>query len=192
MNVMSGMPVSRNYWWLLAIRGLLAVLFGLAALVFPGLTLLVLVLLFGAFAVANGVMAVIISFQERNVFPQWWLLLIEGLLGILIGLLTFLWPSITALVLLYLIAGWAIVTGVLEIAASFSRRLPATMEGILGLSGILSIILGVLLAIRPGAGLLSLVWLIGVYALVIGVLLIIRAFRFRTAVAAKLKLGSNS
>jgi uncharacterized membrane protein HdeD (DUF308 family) len=82
MNVMSGMPFSRNYWWLLAIRGLLAVLFGLAALVFPGLTLLVLVLLFGAFAVANGVMAVIISFQGRNVFPQWWLLLIEGLLGI--------------------------------------------------------------------------------------------------------------
>jgi uncharacterized membrane protein HdeD (DUF308 family) len=105
-------------------------------------------------------------------------------LGILIGLLTFLWPAITALVLLYLIAGWAIVTGVLEIAAAFSQRLPAAMEGLLGLSGILSVVLGVLLAIRPSAGLLRLVWLIGVYALVIGVLLIIRAFQFRTAEAA--------
>jgi len=184
MNFISDLHVSRNYWWLLALRGLFAILFGLAALVLPGLTLLALVLLFGAYAVVNGVMAVIVSLQERNVFPRWWLLLIEGLLGIIAGLLTFFWPAITALVLLYLIASWAIVTGIFQLVGAFSRRLPVAMEWTLGLTGILSIVLGVLLAIRPGAGLLSLVWVIGVYALVIGVLFIIRAFQFRTAPAA--------
>lgn len=181
MNVITDMRVSRNYWWLLAIRGLLAVLFGIAAIVWPGLTLLVLVLLFGAYALLDGVTAVVVAFQERKIFSRWWVLLIAGLVGIIVGLIAFFWPAITALALLYVIAAWAIVTGVLEIAAAFSGVLPMTLEWTLGLAGVLSIVLGVLLAIRPAAGLLSLVWLIGVYALVTGVLRIIRAFQFRTA-----------
>ena len=181
MNVIASTQVSRNYWWILAIRGLLAVLFGLAALVWPGLTLLVLVLVFGAYALVDGVIPVIVSLQERRVWSRWWVLLLEGLAGIAAGVLTFFWSAITALALLYLIAAWAIVTGLLEIAAAFSARLPLAPEWTLALAGILSVLLGVLLAIQPGVGLLSLVWVIGVYALVTGVLLIIRAFQFRTA-----------
>ena len=184
MSVITGIRVSRHYWWVLALRGLLAVLFGLAALVLPGLTLLVLVLLFGAYALVDGVIAVIVSLQERRVFARWWVLLVEGLTGIAAGVLTFVWPAITALVLLYLIAAWAIVTGILEIVTAFSGRLPVAQEWTLALAGILSVLLGVLLAIRPGAGLLSLVWLIGIYAIVFGVLLIVRAFQFRTAATA--------
>ena len=184
MSVITGIRVSRHYWWVLALRGLLAVLFGLAAFVWPSLTLLVLVLLFGAYALVDGVIAVIVSLQERRVFARWWVLLVEGLTGIAAGVLTFVWPAITALVLLYLIAAWAIVTGILEIVTAFSGRLPVAQEWTLALAGILSVLLGVLLAIRPGAGLLSLVWLIGIYAIVFGVLLIVRAFQFRTAATA--------
>ncbi len=181
MNVITSTQVSRHHWWILGIRGLLAVLFGLAAIVWPGLTLLALVLLFGAYAIVDGVIAVIVSLQLRRIFTRWWVLLLEGLVGIIAGLLTFLWPGITALVLLYVIAFWTIVTGVFEIATAFSGWLPVAQEWSLALAGVLSVLLGVLLVILPGVGLLSLVWLIGVYALIFGVLLIIRAFQFRTA-----------
>lgn len=184
MNVITSTQVSRHYWWLMGIRGLLAVLFGLLALVRPGPVLLGLVLLFGAYALVDGVMTVIVSLQERSVFSRWWVLLLEGLAGIAAGLLTFFWTTITALVLLYLIAAWAIVTGIFEITAAFSGLLPIAQEWTLAVAGILSVLLGILLAIQPGAGLLSLVWLIGIYAIVFGVLLIIRAFQFRTAVPA--------
>jgi len=179
MNIMTHAQVSHRYWWTLGIRGLLAVLFGLAALRWPGLTLVVLVSLFGAYALVEGGMAVVVSFQGRRNSRLWWILLVEGLVGIAIGVLTFLSLAITALALLYLIASWAIVTGILEIAAAFSGWLPAAHEWTLALAGMLSILLGVFLAVHPVAGLLSLVWLIGTYALIFGVLLIIRAFQFR-------------
>ena len=183
MNVITGTQVSRHYWWLMAIRGLLAVLFGLAAIVWPRLTLFVLVILFGAYALVDGVVAVIVSLQERKHVRQWWVVLLGGIAGIIAGVLTFVWPAITALVLLYLIAAWAIVTGILEIAAAISGPLPIAHEWTLVLAGVLSILFGVLLAILPGVGLLSLVWLIGIYALAFGIVLIIRAFRFRRAVS---------
>ncbi|MBV9691797.1 MAG: HdeD family acid-resistance protein [Ktedonobacteraceae bacterium] len=179
MQVMTDARRSGRYWWLLVIRGLVAVLFGLAAIVWPGLTLLVLVILFGAYALVDGVVAVIVALQERSIFRRWWVLLVEGLVGVAIGVITFFWPAITALVLLYLIAVWAIVTGIFELAAAFSGRVPVATEWTLALAGILSVLLGVLLAALPRAGLLSLVWLIGAYAIVFGVLLIIRAFQFR-------------
>jgi uncharacterized membrane protein HdeD (DUF308 family) len=184
MNAITSAHVSRNYWWLMGLRGLLAVAFGVIAIVWPHVTLLVLVLLFGAYVLVDGVVAVIVSLQERKNFRQWWVLLLGGLAGIVVGVLTFVWPAITALVLLYLIAAWALVTGVLEIAAAVSGLLPVVAEWTLALAGIISILLGVLLAILPGVGLLSLVWVIGVYAIVYGVILIIRAFQFRTAVPA--------
>lgn len=181
MNVMVGTQVSRHYWWMQAIRGLLAVLFGLAAFFWTGLTLLVLVYLFGAYALVDGVMAVVVSFQVHNYLRQWWVLLLAGIVGIAAGVVAFVWPGITALALLYLIASWAIVTGIFEIAGAFSGRLPVAQEWALGLAGILSVLLGILLIIIPAAGILSLVWLIGAYALAYGILLIIRAFQFRTA-----------
>src|SRR6266581_3061050 len=131
----------RRYWWMLLIRGVVAVLFGLAAIVWPDLTALVLVYLFGAFAFVDGIVAVVVSLQERAVVPRWWVLLIEGIVGILIGVLTFFSPIVTALVLLYLMAiqpvsgilavvwiigVYAIVFGGLLIIRSFQFRSAAT------------------------------------------------------------------
>ena len=184
MNVVTAAQMYRRYWWMLLIRGVVAVLFGLAAIVWPGLTALVLVYLFGAFAFVDGIVAVVVSLQERAIVPRWWVLLIEGIVGILIGVLTFFSPIVTALILLYLIATWAILTGILEIAAAFSMRRALVLEWTLAIAGILSILLGILLAIQPVSGILAVVWIIGVYAIVFGVLLIIRAFQFRSAAAA--------
>ena len=180
MQTFTDMQVSRHYWWTLGVRGLIAVLFGLAAIFWPKLTLFVLVILFGIFVLLDGLMALIVAIQGRKSYRQWWVLLLEGLVGIAFAVLTFVWPAITALILLYLIAYWAIVTGVFEIASAFTARLPMLYEWTIALAGILSIILGLLLAVRPVAGLLSLVWLIGVYAIIFGILLIVRAFQFRT------------
>jgi uncharacterized membrane protein HdeD (DUF308 family) len=182
MNVIAGTRVSRNYWWIMGLRGLIAVLFGVAALVWTGLTLLVLVYLFGAYALVSGVVMVIVSLETRRYLRYWWVLLLEGLVGIAAGVVAFAWPLITAVALLYLIAAWAIVSGVFQIAAAFSGWLPVAQEWTLALAGILSILFGVLLAVLPGAGILSLVWLIGIYSIAFGVVLIIRAFQFRQAV----------
>ena len=184
MDVLTGTQMYRRYWWMLLIRGIVAVLFGLAAIVWPGLTALVLVYLFGAFAFVDGIVAVVVSLQERAIVPRWWVLLIEGIVGILIGILTFFSPAVTALALLYLIAVWAIITGILEIAAAFSMRRALVLEWTLAIAGILSILLGILLAIQPASGILAVVWIIGIYAIVFGVLLIIRAFQFRSAATA--------
>ncbi len=96
------------------------------------------------------------------------------------GVMAFVWPGITALVLLYLVAIWAILTGIMEISAAFMRRLPVSQEWALGLAGVLSIVFGIILFVRPGAGLLTILWLVGIYAIVFGVLLIVRAFQFRS------------
>src|SRR5579875_1582209 len=108
-----------------------------------------------------------------------WVLLVGGLIGVVIGMMTFLWSAITALVLLYLVASWAMVTGLFDLAAAFSGWLPATFRWTLALAGVLSILFGIFLALRSGTGLLSLIWLIGIYALVCGVLLFIHAFQSR-------------
>jgi uncharacterized membrane protein HdeD (DUF308 family) len=171
----------QRYWWVLALRGLIAIIFGIAALVWPGLTILVLVAIFGAYALVDGIIAVIISLQERNSLRRWWVLLLEGIVGILIGIATFLWPGVTALVLLTLIAVWAIITGIFEIAEAFSGHGTVGQEWAIGIAGILSILLGILLIARPGAGLLTIALLIGIYAIIFGIMLIIRAFQFRSA-----------
>lgn len=182
MKTMVGAPVSRHYWWLTGLRGLFAVAFGLIALLLPRLTLLVLVYLFGAYAIVGGVTAVIASLEARRYLRRWWVLLLEGLVGIAAGVVAFAWPGITALALLYLIAFWSIVIGVFEVSAAFSGLLPMAQEWTLALAGVLSVLFGVLLIFLPAAaGILSLIWLIGVYALVFGVVLIIRAFQYRSA-----------
>src|SRR5713101_8134071 len=155
----------RRYWWMLLIRGVVAVLFGLAAIVWPGPTVLVLVYLFGAFALIDGIVAVVVSLQERAIVPRWWVLLIEGIVGILIGVLTFFSPIVVALALLYLIAIWAIVTGIMELVAAFWMGRALAFEWTLAIAGVLSIILGILLATRPVGGILAVVWVIGVYAI---------------------------
>ena len=140
--------LARN-WWALALRGVAAILFGLLTFLVPGLTLLWLVLLFGAYALIDGLLNVIASFRGA---AHHWALLIEGIIGILAGIVTFLWPGITAIALLYLIAFWAIFTGVLEIVAGIRLRRLITNEWVYILMGIASVIFGFLIMLAPVAG----------------------------------------
>jgi uncharacterized membrane protein HdeD (DUF308 family)/sporulation protein YlmC with PRC-barrel domain len=157
-----------------------AILFGILAFAWPGITLFVLVLFFGAYMLVDGLFAIVAAVRAAGREARWWLLLIEGVLGVLAGLVAAFWPGLTALALLYFIAAWAIVTGILEIAAAVRLRREIAGEWALGLSGLLSLLFGVLLVVIPApAGILSLLWLIGVYAIAFGVVLLVLAFRVR-------------
>lgn len=169
-----------RHWWMVALRGVIAVLFGVAALVWPRLALEALVLLFGAFALLDGVMAIIVAIQSRDIFVHWWVWLLEGLAGLAVGVAAFIWPGLTERALLYLIAAWAIITGMFEVIAAIGLRDIIERGWLLVLDGVLSVILGVLLAIRPGAGALALAWLIGLYAILAGLLLLVLAFQLRS------------
>src|SRR5215203_890906 len=172
--------LGRN-WWALALRGVAAILLGILAFAWPGITLFVLVLFFGAYMLVDGIFAIVAAVRAAGEEDRWWLLLIEGILGVLAGLVAFFWPGLTALALLYFIAAWAIVTGIMEIVAAIRLRQEIEGEWALGLSGLLSVIFGILLVVLPApAGLLSLVWLVGAYAVATGVLLLILAFRVRS------------
>lgn len=164
-------------WWLILLRGLCAVVFGLAALIWPNLTLVALVVLLGAYLLTDGVFAVIAGLTRHNGSRPWWLLLIEGAMGIAAGVLTFFSPGLTAIALLYLIAVWAIVTGLVEIISAIRLRADIKNEGLLALSGVLSMALGVVLVVWPEVTALALVWLLGAYAVVSGLLLIGLGFR---------------
>src|SRR5438093_9769617 len=167
-----------RYWWALALRGALAILFGVLAFAWPGITLVTLVLLFGAYSLVDGVLALVKAVTNRSA-EGWWALLIEGLAGIVIGVLTFAWPGMTALVLLYLIGAWAIVTGIFEIVAALRLRQQFEGEWLLIVAGIASVLFGLVCFVWPGATALALIWLIGGYAIVFGILLIVLAFRLR-------------
>ncbi len=167
-------------WWVVALRGLFAIIFGVGALLWPGLTLRVLILLFGSYALVNGIFTVIGGLAPQAENRRRWTVLLEGIAGIILGVLTFFYPGITALALLYVIAAWALVTGIFEIMAGILLRRIITGEWLTILSGIASVIFGLLLVFFPGAGALSLTWLIGVYAIVLGILLVILAFRLRS------------
>ena len=169
----------RLNWWLLALRGLVAVLFGVLAFVWPGATLITLVWLFGAFALVNGLLSLILAAKAPKGYPRIGSLILSGLLGILAGLLTFVMPGITALGLLMLIAAWAIVTGIMEVVAAIRLRKIIANEWLLILAGIASVAFGVILFLQPAAGALALIWWNGAWALVFGILLIVLAFRMR-------------
>jgi uncharacterized membrane protein HdeD (DUF308 family) len=174
------LPSESGHWWALAIRGAIAILFGLAALLRPGIALEALILLFGAYALVDGVFAIVGVFGGTRGGTPRWLLLIEGIAGILAGLIAFFLPGLTALVLLYLIAAWAIVTGIFQIATAIRLRREIRGEWALILGGALSVLFGVILVVvSPFAAILSLVWLIGIYALVFGILMLITAFQVR-------------
>src|SRR5437588_7460703 len=166
-------------WWVLALRGLVAVLFGILAFMWPGATLITLVWLFGAFALVNGILSLVLAAKTPKGYPKVGSLILGGLLGILAGLLAFVMPGITALGLLILIAAWAIVTGIMELVAAVRLRKIITNEWLLLLAGIASVVFGIILLFQPAAGALALIWLIGAWAIVSGVLFMIFAFRMR-------------
>lgn len=168
--------IARN-WWTFLVRGLLAIAFGLAALVWPDVTLLVVVALFGAFALLDGVISILFGITGRESI-RWWMV-IWGLVGVAAGIGVFLWPTIGALALVYVIAAWAILTGAMEIAAAITWRREIDSEWVLIVAGVLSVMVGGAMALFPGAGAVALVWLIGAYAVVFGVLLVIVAYRLR-------------
>ena len=175
----SGSPELAQSWWALALRGLVAILFGLAALFWPSLILAVLIVLFGAYALIDGVLAVIAAFRSSGRGMRRPLLLIEGAIGILFGLLALFWPDLTALTLLYIIAFWVILSGIARIVMAIMLRQEIENEWSIALSGVLSVILGIVLILLPGAGLLAYTWLIGLLALALGIVLIYYAFRVR-------------
>jgi uncharacterized membrane protein HdeD (DUF308 family) len=158
-------------WWLAVLRGVAAIIFGILAFAWPGITLLTLVLFWGAFALVDGVLAIIAAVKGGNPMPRWWLAIV-GIAGIAAGALTFLMPGLTALVLVTFIAVWAIVLGVMEIYGAIKLRKEIEGEWFLILNGALSVVFGILLLWRPGIGALALVWIIGAYAIILGVIYI--------------------
>ncbi len=172
--------LTRN-WWMVALRGVAAILFGLVAFVWPGTTLAALVLLFGAYALVDGIFAIATGISGWGLTGgSRWSLVLGGIAGVIVGLITFFYPNITAEVLLYFIGAWAIVTGIFEIVAAIELRKVISDEWMLIFTGLLSVIFGVLVFVFPGAGALSILWLIASYAVVFGIATVVLAFRVRS------------
>lgn len=166
-------------WWTFAIQGVAALVFGVLTLVWPGLGLVVLIALFGAFAVVRGAMVLAASYDAYKRHLRWGSWLAVGLLSLIAGLVAWFWPGLTALTLLYVVAAWAIVTGVMSIVATVAFHRAIRHAWLLALSGALSLALGVVLAVNPRSGILSLLWLIGVYAIIAGLAELVFAVRVR-------------
>ena len=170
--------LGRN-WWLLLLRGLVAIVFALLTWAQPGVSLAALVLVFGIYVLADGLLGVWSAIAKRRDNRHWWLLLLWGLVGIVVGVMTFIMPGITGLVLLMYIAAWAVITGVLQIVAAIRLRKEIKGEWLMILSGLVSVAFGVLLFLQPGAGALAVAWIIAAYAFIFGVLMVLLAFIVR-------------
>jgi len=167
-------------WTALALRGVVAIVFGIIAIVLPGITLGALILLFAAYALVDGVSHVITGFRQPSGNSPDWLLIATGVVGIAIGVVAAVLPGITALFLLAIIGAWAIVIGALEIVAAYRLRKEISGEWLLTIDGVISIAFGIYILVFPGAGALALVLLIGLYAIISGVTLLGLAFRMRS------------
>jgi len=172
------MNLSRN-WWLVALRGLLAILFGLIAFVWPGATWLALILLFGMYAIVDGIFAMISGVIRSRYSPRWWVFLLEGFISLAAGMFVLLRPGVAGLALVIVIAIWAVLTGILEVVAAIRLRREIRNEWMLGFAGFLSIVLGILMLLQPAAGGLVITLMLGSYALIFGILLIALSFRLR-------------
>ncbi|WP_375433964.1 HdeD family acid-resistance protein [uncultured Hymenobacter sp.] len=177
--------VLHSNWWVLLLRGFAAVVFGLLTFLMPGLTLLVLVSLFGGYYFINGVLTLVAAFRGGRHQPRWWSLAVEGVASLLAGIITLLWPGVTSLALLYVVAAWAIITGVLQIATGIRLRKQITNEWVLIVGGLLSVGFGILLLLVPVAGAVVVAWWVGCYAFAFGILLSVLAFRLRRQTTAR-------
>ena len=168
-----------KYWWVFLLRGIAAVIFGILAFVSPGITLATLVLVWGAYALADGIFSLIAAISGKTADEDRWMVGLQGAIGVIAGLIALVLPGATALGLLFAIAAWSLAIGVLQIVAAIKLRKEITGEFWLGLSGLLSIVFAFFVIARPGAGALAVIWVIGAYALVFGVSLIAFAFRVK-------------
>lgn len=166
-------------WWVLALRGAVALIFGIAALVWPGITLLVLVALFAAFALLGGIVCIVGALRNRTFDRGWWLVLLLGILSVVVGVVAVLHPGATVFVLVLLMAAQALATGVLDIAVAIRLRKVIEHEWLLIVTGVLSILFGVLVVLFPPAGAFALAFIVAFYAIVTGVLLLLLANRAR-------------
>jgi uncharacterized membrane protein HdeD (DUF308 family) len=173
-----------HFWWTIMLRGVVAILFGIVAFIWPGITLAALVLMFGAYALVDGIAAVVIGIKEYGDRERWWATLLGGIVSVAAGLLTFVMPGLTALALLTLIAIWAIMRGVFDIVAAIRLRHVIEGEWLLALGGALSIAFGLLLIAFPGSGAVAVAWWIGAYALVLGAVLVMLGVRARSVTRA--------
>lgn len=176
---MAAPAVQAENWWALVLRGIVAILFGLAILAWPGFalfTLRLLVVIFGIYALVDGIFAIVSTIRAIQQRTQWWSHLLEGIVGIVVGLLVLFWPGITAVLLLYLIAAWAIITGIFKIVAA----IPST-DWLMIASGGVSVLFGLLLIAVSDRGALAVVQIIAVYAQVFGFLQLVNGFQLRTA-----------
>jgi len=172
------LTLSKN-WWYVTIRGAAAIVFGLLALIWPDITLTALVLLFGAYSLVDGALTLGSAFGRRGEGGNRAWLILSGIAGIGIGIITFVWPDVTTLALLALIAAWAIVTGVLDVMTAIRLRREIEGEWMYIVSGVLSVIFGLLLIIFPAGGALALIILIGSFAIVYGLFLVVLSLRLR-------------
>jgi len=171
--------VLANSWWILLLRGLTAILFGTLALTWPGLTLFILILLYGAYALVDGLLALIAAFAGGpKPVSSWWLFVI-GIVGIVAAVVTFMWPGLTAILLVLVMGTWSLLHGIFEIIGAIQLRREIDNEWMLFLSGVLSVLFGLLVLFKPAAGALALVWVIATYAIVLGVMFVALALRLR-------------
>ena len=167
----------RQYWLLILFRGIIALLFGIMALISVEFTLLFLVYLFGAYVLIDGILAIIVSLQERKSSRVWLIVFLIGLVGIVVGILSFIHPGNVALVIFYLVALWLIIAGFFRVISALLRATGVEWLAIVG--GILSIIIGIVFFLHPTSSILSIVWLLGLFALIYGIIQIINAFQVK-------------
>jgi uncharacterized membrane protein HdeD (DUF308 family) len=172
------MVLARN-WWALALRGVLAIVFGALAFAMPVVVLGAVVIFFGAYCLVDGVFSVVAGLRAAQRHERWWPLALEGLVSIVAGILVFLIPAAGVFALVMLVSAWSIVTGVFRIAAAVRLRKQIEGEWLLILNGVLSVAFGIVLMMRPAVGVITLAWLLGIYAVLFGVLLVALAFRVR-------------
>jgi uncharacterized membrane protein HdeD (DUF308 family) len=174
-------PVDKKHWWQVAVRGLIALIFGIMLLAWPEVSLFIFAILFGAFAFVDGIFTLVAAVNYKAGAGRRTWLFVRGILGIIVGIITFFWPAITMLALVILIGAWALVTGVMELNFAFRAVRETGAKWLFAVSGILSIILGILLLVSPIAAAIAVIWVIGAYAVIAGIVLIVLGFRLRSS-----------
>jgi len=173
----------KGHWWAFLLRGIVALIFAAACFFLTGATIFVLVLWIGAFFFVDGILMIVgaIRAASGSHHTHWWWQILGGLVGIAAGVLTWIWPGITALTLAIFVGAWAFVTGIFELATAIRMRSALPNEWLWIVNGVLSILLGIFIAIFPGAGLVAFTWMLGFYALLAGIAMIALGFRLRSA-----------